>query len=284
MQELLVRVGAMETTRASTKAGEPSPACPGKLEVRELSKRFEVPVLEQLNLLVRPGEFLCLLGPNGCGKTTLLRVLAGLEQPDGGTVLLDGTEVDLSAPHVGSIGVVFQEPRLLPWQSIERNIASCLKPLGITGTQAAERIREVLCRVGLAGFEHYFPGRLSGGMQQRASIARALAVEPEILLMDEPFSALDPENRRIMQVEVARLWRETGRTVVFVTHSIEEALSLGTRVVLFSARPAQPIAEISVDRDTDRQAAGAQLLALLSEQVQRQRDLDRPEAQDRAVL
>ncbi len=268
----------------STKANECSPECPVKLEVRGLSKRFEVPVLEQLDLLVRPGEFLCLLGPNGCGKTTLLRVLAGLEQPDGGTVLLDGTEVDLSAPHVRSIGVVFQEPRLLPWQSIERNIASCLKPLGVTGTQATDRIREVLCRVGLAGFEHYFPGRLSGGMQQRASIARALAVDAEFLLMDEPFSALDPENRRIMQMEVARLWRETGRIVVFVTHSIEEALNLGTRVVLFSARPARPIADISVDCNTDRQAAGAQLLAFLSEQVQRQHALDRPEAQDRAVL
>lgn len=275
MQESQIRVGAMETARASTEAEERSPDYPAKLEMRELSKRFEVPVLEQLNLSVRPGEFLCLLGPNGCGKTTLLRILAGLEQPDEGTVLIDGTEVDLSAPHGRSIGVVFQEPRLLPWQSIERNIASCLKPTGVTGTQAAERIREVLYKVGLAGFEHYFPGRLSGGMQQRASIARALAVEPEILLMDEPFSALDPENRRFMQVEVARLWRETGRTVVFVTHSIEEALSLGTRVVLFSARPAQPIAVISVDLDTDRQAAGAQLLALLSEQVQRQRDLDR---------
>ena len=273
----------METTRASTKADERSPDCPGKLEVRELSKRFDEPVLEHLNLLVRPGEFLCLLGPNGCGKTTLLRVLAGLEQPDGGTVLLDGTEVDLSAPHVSSVGVVFQEPRLLPWQSIERNIASCLKPLGVTGTQAAERIREVLYRVGLAGFEHYFPGRLSGGMQQRASIARALAVESEILLMDEPFSALDPENRRIMQAEVVRLWRETGRTVVFVTHSIEEALSLGTRVVLFSARPAQPIAEINVDHDTDRQAVGAQLLAILSEQVQSQHDLDRLKVQNRTV-
>ncbi|MDP9354171.1 MAG: ATP-binding cassette domain-containing protein [Chloroflexota bacterium] len=144
--------------------------------------------------------------------------------------------------------------------------------------------REVLCRVGLAGFEHYFPGRLSGGMQQRASIARAPAVDAEFLLMDEPFSALDPENRRIMQMEVARLWRETGRTVVFVTHSIEEALNLGTRVVLFSARPARPIADISVDCNTDRQAAGAQLLAFLSEQVQRQHALDRPEAQDRAVL
>jgi ABC-type nitrate/sulfonate/bicarbonate transport system ATPase subunit len=268
---------------ASTKVEKRSPVCSAKLEVRGLSKRFQVPVLEQLNLLVRPSEFLCLLGPNGCGKTTLLRVLAGLERPDGGTVLLDGTEVDLAGPHVGSIGVVFQEPRLLPWHSIERNIASCLKPLGVTGTQAAERTREVLRLVGLAGFEHYFPGRLSGGMQQRASIARALAVEPEILLMDEPFSALDPENRRIMQGEVARLCRETGRTVVFVTHSIEEALSLGTRVVLFSARPAQPIAEINVDGDIDRQGVGAQLLEFLSEQVQRQRELDRPKVREQAA-
>ncbi len=241
MQELLVRVGAMETTRASTKADERSPACPGKLEMRELSKRFEVPVLEQLNLLVRPGEFLCLLGPNGCGKTTLLRVLAGLEQPDGGAVLLDGTEVDLSAPHVGSIGVVFQEPRLLPWQSIERNIASCLKPLGITGTQAAERIREVLCRVGLAGFEHYFPGRLSGGMQQRASIARALSFDPKLLLMDEPFGALDEIVRDHLNEQLLQLWDKTRKTVLFVTHSIPEAVFLSTKIVVMSPRPGRII-------------------------------------------
>jgi NitT/TauT family transport system ATP-binding protein len=250
-------------------------AGPYKLETRGLSKRYEIPVIQDLDLAVRPGEFLCLLGPNGCGKTTLLRILTGLEQPDAGAVLLDGENVDLRAGHLNKIGVVFQEPRLLPWKSAQDNVTLCLKPLGVTGNQAADRAREYLNLVGLHGFERYFPSRLSGGMQQRASIARALAVEPEVLLMDEPFSALDPENRRIMQEEVVKIWQATRKTIVFVTHSIEESLNIGTRVILCTARPAQVRAVREVDGATDRRTVGDELLTLLSEQVQRQRELDR---------
>src|SRR5919199_5875164 len=151
---------------------------PHKLETRSLSKRYGIPVLEELDLAVQAGELLCLLGPNGCGKTTLLRILAGLEPPDAGAVLLDGEQVDLTAPHLGHrIGVVFQEPRLLPWASAQDNITLCLRPLGLRGGAALERARTYLDLVGLHGFERYYPARLSGGMQQRVSIARALAVE-----------------------------------------------------------------------------------------------------------
>lgn len=245
-----------------------------KLETRGLSKAYEIPVLERLDLAVRPSEFLCLLGPNGCGKSTLLRVLSGLERPDGGAVLVDGQEVNLMAPHLHKIGVVFQEPRLLPWKSIRDNITLCLKPLGVSGRAARSRADEYLGLVGLHSFARYYPLRLSGGMQQRASIARALSVEPEILLMDEPFSALDPENRRIMQEEVVKIWRATQKTVIFVTHSIEEALRIGTRVVLFTARPARVLAVVELDGATDRHATADELLVQLSEQVRRQRELD----------
>lgn len=249
-----------------------------KLETRGLSKAYEIPVLEGLDLAVRPGEFLCLLGPNGCGKSTLLRVLSGLERPDAGAVLVDGQEVDLMARHLHKIGVVFQEPRLLPWKSIRDNITLCLKPLGVAGRAARRRADEYLSLVGLHGFARYYPLRLSGGMQQRASIARALSVEPEILLMDEPFSALDPENRRIMQEEVVKIWKATQKTVIFVTHSIEEALLIGTRVVLFTARPARVRTVVELDGATDRHAKADELLGQLSEQVRRQRELDHSRA------
>ena len=246
-----------------------------KFELRGLSKCYQIPILDDLSLAVPAGQFVCLLGPNGCGKTTLLRVLAGLERPDGGAVLIDGTAVDLTAPHEHRIGLVFQEPRLLPWKSIRDNVLRCLAPLGLRGAPAAERAQRYLDLVGLHGFERYHPNQLSGGMQQRASIARALAVEPDILLMDEPFSALDPENRRIMQDEVVKIWRETGRTILFVTHSIDEALQIGTDVVLLSARPARPRVVRRLDGATDRRELQAELLAAMSEEVWRQRELDR---------
>jgi NitT/TauT family transport system ATP-binding protein len=154
-------------------------------------------------------------------------------------------------------------------------VALCLRPLNLSRAEAAGRAREYLRLVGLHGFERYYPARLSGGMQQRAAIARALAIEPELLLMDEPFSALDPENRRILQEEIVKIWRATGKTIIFVTHSIEESLRIGTRVVLFSARPARVRALRALTSSTDRRGLADELLALLSEQVQRQRELDR---------
>jgi ABC-type nitrate/sulfonate/bicarbonate transport system ATPase subunit len=189
------------------------------LEARGLSKAFQIPVLDQLSLGVRPGELVCLLGPNGCGKTTLLRILAGLQPPDDGTVLVNGDD-PFRRQGSPAVGVVFQEPRLLPWKTAAENIAVCLKPLSLTGHDAARRAAEYLDLVGLHGFGGYHATQLSGGMRQRVAITRALAVEPTILLMDEPFSALDPETRRDQQGAVVEIWRATGKTILFITHSV----------------------------------------------------------------
>jgi NitT/TauT family transport system ATP-binding protein len=245
------------------------------LEARELSKAFQIPVLDGLSLEIRPGELLCLLGPNGCGKTTLLRILAGLEPPDDGTVLVNGDDPSRRSRRP-VVGVVFQEPRLLPWKTAAENITVCLKPIGLSGDHAKRRADAYLDLVGLHGFGGYYPARLSGGMQQRAAIARALAVEPAILLLDEPFSALDPETRRDQQQAVVQIWRETGRTIVFITHSIDEALAVGTRVMLLSARPARVLRTWELDARADRPALAAEILDALAEQVRKQRLLDDP--------
>jgi NitT/TauT family transport system ATP-binding protein len=175
-----------------------------------------------------------------------------------------------------AVGVVFQEPRLLPWKTAAQNVEVCLAPLGLYGDRAARRAAKYLDLVGLHGFGGYHPTRLSGGMQQRVSIARALAVEPSIPLMDEPFSALDPETRRDQQQAVVKIWRETGKTIVFITHSIEEALAIGTRVALLSARPARMLRTWDLDAHTDRPVLADEVLGALAEQVQRQRRLDGP--------
>jgi NitT/TauT family transport system ATP-binding protein len=280
-REAIVRGYATLAGYAPQQVNGREPAIP-KLETRGLGKRYQLPVLEDLSLQVAPGELLCLLGPNGSGKTTLLRILAGLEAPDSGSVLVDGVEADRRARR-RSVGVVFQEPRLLPWRTVRENVALCLKPLGLGSGAASRRATDYLRLVGLPGFEGYYPSRLSGGMQQRAAIARALAVEPEILFLDEPFSALDPETRRDLQRALVEIWRATGKTVVFVTHNLEEALAVGTRVALLTARPARLLRDWEVgdtgnagdaDASARRQALAAELLEHLAGQVRRQRRLD----------
>jgi NitT/TauT family transport system ATP-binding protein len=230
------------------------------LEVVDVGKDFLIPVIDRVSFTVEAGEFVCLLGPNGCGKTTLLRIIGGLEPPTRGRVVLGGHRV----------GVVFQEDRLLPWLTVRKNVELVLKPVGLGPTERRETAARYLGMAGLAGFEDYHPGRVSGGMRQRAAIARALAVEPDVLLMDEPFGALDAQNRRIMQKEVRRIWRETGRTIVFVTHSIEEAVEIGTTLIMLSARPARIRELIRNDGRVERAKLVDDLNTIIMEEVERQ--------------
>jgi ABC-type nitrate/sulfonate/bicarbonate transport system ATPase subunit len=241
-----------------------------KLVVEGVGKDFLIPVIDAVSFTVDAGDFVCLLGPNGCGKTTLLRIIGGIEPATRGRVTLDGEAIVAHRPHARKVGVVFQEDRLLPWKTVRDNVALVLRPLDLPAGERAARVARYLSLVGLDGFEDYYPGRVSGGMRQRAAIARALAIEPDVLLMDEPFGALDAQNRRIMQREVRRIWRETGRTIVFVTHAIEEAVEIGTTLVMLSARPARIRALIKNDGAAGRATLVDDLNAMIMEEVERQ--------------
>jgi len=241
-----------------------------KLEVRGIGKDFVIPVIDSVSFRVDAGEFVCLLGPNGCGKTTLLRIVGGIEPASRGAVLLDGLPVQADRRHQRHVGIVFQEDRLLPWLSLRDNVTLVLRPLGLDAAERDARAARYLKQAGLQGFEDYYPGRVSGGMRQRAAIARALAIEPDVLLMDEPFGALDAQNRRIMQQEVRRIWSETRRTILFVTHSIEEAVAIGTTLIMLSARPARIRELIRNDGRHERGKLVDDLNAMIMEEVQRQ--------------
>jgi NitT/TauT family transport system ATP-binding protein len=206
-----------------------------KLSLNGLTKRFgELEVLREINVAIDRGAFISLVGPSGCGKTTLLRIVAGVEPASSGAVLLDGRAV--SAPG-GDRGFVFQSDNLLPWRTVFDNAFIGPEIAGRTGPAEKDRIRDMLRLIGLEGFESYFPRQLSGGMRQRVNLARALAIDPEILLMDEPFSALDAQTREIMQTELMRIWEEGRKTVLFVTHQIDEAVFLSDRVLVLARRP-----------------------------------------------
>ena len=200
-------------------------------------------VLDGVDIDVRPREVIALIGPNGCGKSTLLRVLAGLIPADAGTVAIDGERVTGPDPRVG---LVFQEPRLLAWRSAEANVRFPMELAGWSRERQAERAADLLGLVGLREYARSRPGTLSGGTRQRVSIARALALEPSLLLLDEPFSALDALTRERFNVELLRLWERTGTTIVLVTHSIPEAVFLADRVIVLSPRPARVVADITV--------------------------------------
>jgi NitT/TauT family transport system ATP-binding protein len=215
-----------------------------KLSLNGSSKRFgDLEVLCDINATIERGEFISLVGPSGCGKTTLLRIVAGLEPASAGAVLLDGRAV--RAPG-GDRGFVFQSDNLLPWRTVFDNAIIGPEIAGRTGAVEKDRIRDLLRLVGLDGFENYFPRQLSGGMRQRVNLARALAIDPDILLMDEPFSALDAQTREIMQTELMRIWEEGRKTVLFVTHQIDEAVFLSDRVLVLARRPGRIREDIDI--------------------------------------
>ncbi|MDF2982969.1 MAG: sulfonate transporter ATP-binding protein [Devosia sp.] len=196
----------------------------------------DVVALSDVNLDIKRGEFVSFIGPSGCGKTTFLRVIADLEQPTSGTITVNGTS-PADARVNRSYGYVFQAPALFPWRSIENNVALPLEIMGYGDTDRKARIKKSLELVNLEGFEKKFPWQLSGGMQQRASIARALAFDADLLLMDEPFGALDEIVRDHLNSELLKLWAATQKTIAFVTHSIPEAVYLSTKIVVMSPRP-----------------------------------------------
>jgi NitT/TauT family transport system ATP-binding protein len=209
-----------------------------------------VEALADINLAIGRGEFVSLIGPSGCGKTTLLRVIADLEQPTAGSITVNGVTPD-EARAKRAYGYVFQAPALYPWRTIARNVALPLEIMGLDKAERERRIERNLALVNLTGFERKYPWQLSGGMQQRVSIARALSVEPELLLMDEPFGALDEIVRDHLNEQLLQLWAKTNKTVVFVTHSIPEAVFLSTKIVVMTPRPGK-IHDI-IDSDLPRE-------------------------------
>ena len=229
---------------------------PAAVSVQALSKRFErgnVLALDMIDLDVAPGEFVSLIGPSGCGKSTLLRIVGDLIQPTQGSVLVNGKDAH-QARLDRDYGIVFQDAVLYDWRTVARNIALPLEMAGWDRRRRAERVAEMLELVELTGFADHHPWQLSGGMQQRVSIARALSFSPPLLLMDEPFGALDEMTRERMNGELLRIWQELAATVVFVTHSIAESVFLSTRVVVMSARPGRIAGIVEIDLPQPRGA------------------------------
>jgi NitT/TauT family transport system ATP-binding protein len=217
------------------------PATESVIEAKGLGLAFQtsdgpVQALSNVDLAIGKGEFVSFIGPSGCGKTTLLRVIADLERPTAGTISVNGMTPE-QARQKRAYGYVFQAAALLPWRTIERNVGLPLEIIGLSKAEQAERINRTLSLVNLSGFEKKYPWQLSGGMQQRASIARALAFDADLLLMDEPFGALDEIVRDHLNAQLLQLWARTGKTICFVTHSIPEAVYLSTRIVVMSPRP-----------------------------------------------
>ena len=222
----------------------------------------QVVALENIDLRISSGEFVCLLGPSGCGKSTLLNLIAGFLLPTAGTVAVDGTAVSAPGP---DRGMVFQEYALFPWMTVAENIAFGLRVKGMPRAAITARVDELLRLLGLAEFRARFPKDLSGGMRQRVAIARVLAIDSPVLLMDEPFGALDALTRRTLQDELLRLWQRMHKTVVFVTHSIEEAIYLADRVVVMTYRPGTIKRDQRIDLPRPRDPASTEFNALKRE-------------------
>ena len=229
---------------------------PKVVEAENLSLTFTtadgpVYALSEVTLTVEEGDFVAFIGPSGCGKTTLLRIIADLEKPSSGRIAVNGLTPE-QARLARHYGYVFQAPALYPWRTVERNVRLPLEIMGYSVKEQRQRTTANIALVNLKGFENKFPWQLSGGMQQRASIARALSFDPKLLLMDEPFGALDEIVRDSLNLQLLRLWRDTGKTVLFVTHSIPEAVFLSTRIVVMTPRPGRIIDVIDCNFPSDR--------------------------------
>jgi NitT/TauT family transport system ATP-binding protein len=233
---------AVERPGETRRPAGPAGPAPVQIECEGLAKVFGDPgrggqavvALRDVSFQVRAGEFVVLLGPSGCGKSTLLNIVAGFERATRGEIRLDGEAIGAPGP---DRGVVFQDYALFPWLTVRENIEYGLREKGLPRRQRLETCRRYIELVGLGGFEGRYPHQLSGGMQQRVAISRALAIDPKMLLMDEPFGALDAQTRRLLQQELLRVWQATHKTVIFVTHSVDEAIFLGQKVVVMTARP-----------------------------------------------
>jgi NitT/TauT family transport system ATP-binding protein len=223
----------------------------GKLEAIDVCMEYlqertgaRLAAIDCLNLTIEDGSFVSIVGPSGCGKTTFLKIVDGLLEASSGQLLLDGKPI--SGPGTER-AVVFQDASLFPWFTVERNVAYGLECQGVPAAEARTRVQRLVDLVGLQGFERHYPYELSGGMQQRVNLARALAVDPELLLMDEPFAALDAQTREVMQEELLTIWSQARKTVLFITHAIGEAVYLSDRVVVMGPRPGRIIADITID-------------------------------------
>ena len=229
---------------------------PPKIELRQIQKQFVVrkqivEAVQETTIAVPDGQFACLLGPSGCGKTTLLRIIAGLETPTSGTI-----HVERSGGNRPINALIFQQESLFPWKTVWDNVEFALKMRGIEKEERRTRTEAWLTKVGLLRFAGAYPYQLSGGMKQRVSIARAFALDPEILLMDEPFAALDQQTKLLLQEELLRLWADTQKTVIFVTHNIDEAVLLGDRVIVMTAHPGHVKDEVYIDLPRPRDPMG----------------------------
>ena len=231
-------------------------AAPAVVRLERVTKTFprgHVTALQDIDLELEPGEFVSLIGPSGCGKSTLLRLIGDLVEPSAGSITVNGKSAR-QARNDGDYGIVFQDAVLFDWRTVAKNIALPLEMLGWERDRRRDRVREMLELVELTGFGDHHPWQLSGGMQQRVAIARALAFQPALLLMDEPFGALDEMTRERLNLELLSIWEQTGNTVVFVTHSISEAVFLSTRVVVMSPRPGRIAGTVEIDLPSTRTA------------------------------
>lgn len=257
---------------------EPSHWRPAKLSLRAISLDFPVTkgkliAVQNITLEVREGEFICIVGPSGCGKSTLLNLIAGLDRPTRGEIWLDGSRVEGPGP---DRILLFQDHGLFPWLTVRENVEFGLRMTGVPGKERHERARHYLHLVHLARFENSYIHQLSGGMKQRVALARSLAMEPSLLLMDEPFAALDAQTRDMLHDELERIWTETRKTIVFITHNVREAVRLGDRVILLTFRPGRIKHEFPIILPRPRQIeepdvahAASDVLSMLREEIEK---------------